>query len=147
MTVQHRPDSNRDSQKSTRTERAGSTKTKAARGWLAKQSQDPVEHAILGSFDLGYAMRHPIKSSAWAFGFSMSLLMIISFILGAFHLAFGKPGSVAFDWQRPTTWVASGVDAVREPVANGFGIASDRVRGVEREQEDGSGYDPNSFDE
>ncbi len=119
------------------------TKTQASRNWLNRQTRDPIEHAILGSFDLAYALRHPIKSSAWAFGLGMSTLMLISIILGAFHLAFGKPGAVAFDWQKPTTWVSGGVDVIRRPIAGLLGATSERLGTGTGE----SGYDPDSFKE
>ena len=130
-------------QQHNRTSQTTSTKTQASRNWLSRQTKDPIEHAILGSFDLAYALKHPIKSSAWAFGLGMSTLMLISLIFGLFHLAFGKPGTIAFDWQKPTTWVAGAVDVIRKPIAGVLGATSDRLgTGT-----DGSGYDPESFED
>ena len=126
-----------------RSDRADGTRLKATRNWLTRQTKSPVEHAILGSFDLGYAVRHPIKSSAWVFGFGMSSLMVVSFMIGGFHLLFGKPGTASFAWDRPTTWISSGVDAIREPIGDALGIASDRLgKGATSGRE----YDPESFE-
>jgi len=128
-------------------QRVAKAKTQNARLWFERAAKDPIEHAIQGSFDVAYACKHPIKSISWLFGIGLSTLMVFSVFYGAFHLAFGKPGAVAFDWQKPTTWVAGGVDVVRKPVAGLLGATSDRLGNGGDAGGDGSGYDPESFED
>lgn len=133
------------SQRSQQTDRGQSrgssagVRAAAARDWLTRSTKDPVEHALLGTSDFGYAVLHPIKAASRGFVFLMTGLAAASVVYGALHLFFGKPGAVAFKWDSPTTWIASGVDTIRTPMARVLGGAAETV-------ERPKSYDPNSFE-
>lgn len=132
------------------------TRAQIGRAWLSRSQRDATEHAILGSTDLGYAIKHPIKSAAWLSGLAVSGLLAFAVLFGALHLLFGTPGSVRFAWDRPTTWFASGADVIRTPLVRMLGGTAERLdgdgsSGATADAPDGSadtsGYDADSFED
>lgn len=129
-----------------RSTRSAKSRQQIARAWLMRSRRDATEHAILGSTDLGYALKHPLKSAAWLSGFAVSGLLAVALIIGGLHLLFGTPGSVRFAWDRPTTWFAAGADVVRAPLVRMLGGTAERLDG-DGEAENTSGFDSDAFEE
>ncbi|MBE7385810.1 MAG: hypothetical protein F6J95_031020 [Leptolyngbya sp. SIO1E4] len=129
-----------------RSTRSAKSRQQITRAWLMRSRRDATEHAILGSTDLGYAIKHPLKSAAWLSGFAVSGLLAVALIIGGLHLLFGTPGSVRFAWDRPTTWFAAGADVVRAPLVRMLGGTAERLDG-DGEAENTSGFDSDAFEE
>ncbi|MEM6437460.1 MAG: hypothetical protein AAF773_26935 [Cyanobacteria bacterium P01_D01_bin.115] len=128
----------------------GKVRLKAVRDGTKVQVMDATEAFIRGAVSIQTIVRHPIKALFMFGGGAISLLMLVSLVWGSFYIAFGKPGSVTFAWNNPTTWIPAASDPIRRPIGraiSGVGsyLSSGGQEGGEQPSGEASGYDPDAY--
>ena len=127
----------------------GKVRLKAVRDGAKLQVMDSTEAFLRGAVSVQTILRHPFKSLFMFGGAAITLLFAISLVWGGLYIVFGRPGSIQFAWNNPTTWIPAASDPLRRPVGNLIGnfgayLSDDEGRDT---PDDGAGnYDAESFD-
>lgn len=128
----------------------GKVRLKAVRDGARFQVMDSTEAFLRGAVSIQTIVRHPIKSLFMFGGGAITLLFAISLVWGGLYIVFGRPGSVQFAWNNPTTWIPAASDPLRRPIGRAIsGVGGYLSDGGDGETpDDGAGnYDPEAFDE
>lgn len=127
----------------------GKVRLKAVRDGTRLQVMDSTEAFLRGAISIQTILRHPIKSLFMFGGAAITFLFVVSLVWGGLYIVFGRPGSVQFVWNNPTTWIPAASDPLRRPVGNFIVNFGDYLTGDEAGSGgDGAGqYDPEAFDE
>ena len=130
----------------------GRVRLKAVRDGAKFQVMDVTEAFLRGAVSIQTIVRHPIKSLFMFGGGAITLLFAISLVWGGIYIAFGKPGSVTFAWNNPTTWIPAASDPIRRPIGraiSGVGsyLSSGGQAGGDQPDSSASGYDADAYQE